>query len=75
VVFGVADPKWKEAIKAVCQLKDGQNLDPEELIDFVGERIARYKRPRYVRFVTDFPVLEDGSPDRSKIKELYGGDA
>jgi len=75
VVFGVADPKWKEAIKAVCQLKEGQNLDPEELIDFVGERIARYKRPRYVRFVTDFPVLEDGSPDRSKIKELYGGDA
>jgi acyl-CoA synthetase (AMP-forming)/AMP-acid ligase II len=75
VVFGVPDPKWKEAIKAVCQLKEGQNLDPEELIEFVGERIARYKRPRYVSFVTDFPILEDGSPDRSKIKELYGGDA
>jgi acyl-CoA synthetase (AMP-forming)/AMP-acid ligase II len=75
VVFGVPDPKWKEAIKAVCQLKKGQNLDPEELIDFVGRRIARYKKPRYVEFVTDFPVLENGFPDRSKIKKLYRGDA
>ena len=74
VVFGVPDPKWKEGIKAVCQLKEGQNLEPQELIDFVGERIARYKKPQYVEFVADFPVLEDGSPDRSKIKELYGGE-
>jgi acyl-CoA synthetase (AMP-forming)/AMP-acid ligase II len=74
VVFGVPDPKWKEGIKAVCQLKKGQSLEPKELIDFVGERIARYKKPQYVEFVTDFPLSEDGSPDRAKIKEQYGGE-
>ena len=73
VVFGVPDPKWKEGIKAVCRLKEGQSLEPQGLIDFVGERIARYKKPQYVEFVTDFPRLEDGSPDRGKIKETYGG--
>ena len=36
VVFGVPDPKWKEAIKAVCQLKEGQRLDPQELHRFCG---------------------------------------
>jgi acyl-CoA synthetase (AMP-forming)/AMP-acid ligase II len=72
VVFGVPDPKWKEAIKAVCQLKQGQSLEPQELIDFVGERIARFKKPQYVEFVADLPVGSDGSPDRAKIKELYG---
>ena len=72
VVFGVPDPKWKEGIKAVCQLKEGQSLEPQELTDFVGERIARYKKPQYVEFVKDFPLLKDGSPDRVKIKELYG---
>jgi long-chain acyl-CoA synthetase len=72
VVFGVPDPKWKEGIKAVCQLKEGQSLKPQELIDFVGERIARFKKPQYVEFAEDFPLLEDGSPDRAKIKELYG---
>jgi len=73
VVFGVPDPKWKEGIKAVCQLKDGETLNAKELIDFVGERIARYKKPQYVEFVTEIPLLEDGSIDRAKVKELYGG--
>ncbi len=71
VVFGVPDPKWKEAIKAVCQLKQGATLEAQELIDFVGERIARYKKPKYVEFVSEIPVKEDGSPDRDKVKELY----
>jgi acyl-CoA synthetase (AMP-forming)/AMP-acid ligase II len=74
VVFGVPDPKWKEGIKAVCQLKESQTLEPQELIDFVGERIARYKKPQYVEFVREFPLLEDNSPDRAKIKQLYGGE-
>jgi len=73
IVFGVPDPKWKEGIKAVCQLKAGENLEPLALIQFVGERIARYKKPQYVEMVTNFPLLEDGSPDRAKIKEMYGG--
>jgi len=72
VVFGVPDPKWKEGIKAVCLLKSGENLESYELIKFVGERMASYKKPQYVEFITDFPCLEDGSPNRAKIKELYG---
>jgi acyl-CoA synthetase (AMP-forming)/AMP-acid ligase II len=72
VVIGVPDPKWGEGIKAVCELKGGKSLEQQELIDFVGERIARYKKPQYVEFVKDIPLLEDGSPDRAKVKELYG---
>ena len=74
VVFGVPDPKWKEGIKAVCVLKGGESLEPKELIDFVGNRIARFKKPQYVEFITELPTTEDGSPDRAKIKELYGGE-
>jgi len=72
VVIGVPDPKWKEGVKAVCQLKQGKKLEPQELIDFVGARIARYKKPQYVEFVDRLPLLDDGSPDRSKVKALYG---
>ena len=71
VVFGVPDPKWKEGIKAVCQLKVGHDLTARELIDFVGEKIARYKKPQYVQFVTELPLLANGSPDRGKIKKIY----
>ena len=73
VVFGVPDPKWKEGIKAVCLLKKSQSLGSKELIGFVGERIASYKKPQYVEFVKEFPLTKDGLPDRTKIKELYGG--
>ena len=73
VVFGVPDPIWKEGIKAVCILKKGQKLDSRELIAFVSQRIASYKKPQYVEFVSELPLLKDGSPDRDKIKELYGG--
>jgi len=72
VVFGVPDPKWKEAIKAVCKLKKEETLYSQKLINFVGERIARYKKPQYVEFITDFPLLKTGLPDRARIKELYG---
>jgi len=73
VVFGVPDPEWKEGIKAICQLRKGETIEPQELIDFVGDRLARFKKPKYVEFVADFPILDDGSPDRTRIKELYGG--
>ncbi|UCD78825.1 MAG: AMP-binding protein [Desulfobacterales bacterium] len=74
VVFGVPDPKWKEGIKAVCQLKSGQALAAQELIDFVGARIASFKKPQYVEFVSELPRLKDGQIDRAKVKELYGGE-
>ena len=73
VVIGVPDPKWKEAIKAVCVLKSGQNLEAGELISFVGQRIASYKKPHFIEFVAELPLLKDGALDRAKIKELYGG--
>jgi acyl-CoA synthetase (AMP-forming)/AMP-acid ligase II len=73
VVFGVPDPKWKEGIKAVCVLEAGQSLDEKALIEFVGGRIARYKKPQYVQFVESLPE-KDGAVDREAVKALYGGE-
>lgn len=73
VVFGVPDPKWKEGIKAVCTLTEGSQLTAKGLIDFVGDRIARYKKPQYVEFVDKIPMLDSGMPDRAAVKAAYGG--
>lgn len=72
VVIGVPDPKWKEGIKAVCELHENSSLSAEELISFVGERIARFKKPQYVEFVGELPTKEDGSLDREAVKAAYG---
>jgi long-chain acyl-CoA synthetase len=71
-VIGVPDPKFGEGIKAVCVLKPNVKLTEKELIDFVGGRIARFKKPGYVQFVDSLPKKADGSIDRPKVKELYG---
>ena len=73
VVFGVPDPKWKEGIKAVCRLRAGHQLTAKELISFVGQRIARYKKPQYVEFVEDMPFTAAGGIDREEVKIRHGG--
>ncbi|MCK5836846.1 MAG: long-chain fatty acid--CoA ligase, partial [Desulfobacula sp.] len=67
-VFGVPDPKFGEGIKALCSLNPGCRLTKDDLIRFCGSRIAGYKKPRYVDFITELPKADDGTIDRDKIK-------
>jgi acyl-CoA synthetase (AMP-forming)/AMP-acid ligase II len=71
VVFGVPDTRWGEGIKAVCRLKPGSELTAPELIEFVGARIARYKKPQYVEFTDHLPLTADGKVDRAKVKAQF----
>jgi acyl-CoA synthetase (AMP-forming)/AMP-acid ligase II len=72
VVMGVPDAQWGEAVKAVCSFKSGQTATAQEIIDFVGARIARYKRPKFVAFVDAMPKTSAGAVDRAKVKEVHG---
>ncbi len=72
VVIGVPDAQWGEAVKAVCRCKSGQTVTAQDIIDFVGGRIARYKRPKYVAFVDAMPTTATGAIDRAKVKETHG---
>jgi acyl-CoA synthetase (AMP-forming)/AMP-acid ligase II len=71
VVVGVRDKGWGEAVKAVCVLSPGEAIKVHELTDFLVDKIARYKRPKYVEFVDSLPTLRDGRLDREKIQVLY----
>jgi long-chain acyl-CoA synthetase len=71
-VIGVPDKQWGEAIKAICVLRKGKSLEEAELIEFVGKRIARFKKPKHILFVSKLPKTEDGSIDRQKIKVIHG---
>ncbi len=71
-VIGVADEQWGEAVKAVCVLKKDESLAEAELAEFVASKIARYKKPRYVTYVSELPKTADGSIDRAKVKAEHG---
>jgi long-chain acyl-CoA synthetase len=51
LVFGKPDERWGEAVHAVCVLRSGVRASEAELIGFVEQRLARYKRPQTIRFV------------------------
>jgi len=71
-VIGVQDEQWGEGIKAVCVLEKGETMTGAELIAFVASKIGRYKKPKYVTFVTDLPKTEGGSIDRETVKARFG---
>ena len=71
-VIGVPDVQWGEAVKAVCVCRPGMTLTAAALIDFVGGRIARYKKPKHVVFVAALPRGANGLVDRAKVKEDHG---
>ena len=69
-VIGVPDERYGEEVCAWVVLKTGAVLDEEELKEFCRGRIARFKIPRYVRFVDAFPMTVTGKVQKFVMREL-----
>jgi fatty-acyl-CoA synthase len=54
-VVGVPDERWGEACLAFVVLADQREATAEELLQFLRERLAKFKIPRDVRFVDRLP--------------------
>jgi fatty-acyl-CoA synthase len=68
-VIGIPDPKFGEAICAWIIRRQGSELDAKGVKDFCRSQIARYKIPRYVRFVDSFPMTISGKIQKYKMRE------
>jgi fatty-acyl-CoA synthase len=69
-VFGVPDERYGEQVCAWVILKEGAELDEDSLREFCAGQIARYKIPRYVRFVEEFPLTVTGKVQKFRMREL-----
>ena len=69
-VFGVPDKKWGEAIKAVVEA-DANAVSAADVIEFVGSKIGRFKRPQHVVFVDAIARKDDGAVDRDAVKAEF----
>jgi fatty-acyl-CoA synthase len=69
-VIGVPDEKYGEEIAAWIKLKGSQNATVDELRQYCKDRIAHYKVPRYIKFVTAFPMTVTGKIQKFKMREL-----
>lgn len=68
-LIGVPDPKWGETPVAVIIAREGCSLTADEIINFCAGKLARYKIPRHVFFVAEFPLLASGKIFKRLLKE------
>ncbi len=68
-VFGVPDPLYGEELCAWIRLRDGSTLTLDEVRAFCAGEIAHQKIPRYVEFVTDFPMTVTGKMQKYLMRE------
>ncbi|MEN8116947.1 MAG: AMP-binding protein [Bacteroidota bacterium] len=69
-VAAVPSPKYGESVGAFIKLKIGEKLTDEEIIDICRGKIARFKIPKYIFFVDEFPVSSNGKVQKYKLSEL-----
>ncbi|KRF00076.1 AMP-dependent acyl-CoA synthetase [Nocardioides sp. Soil777] len=68
-VVGLPDDRWGERVTAVLQLREGHDVDTEEVVAFVKARIGSVKAPKQVEVWPDLPRSKVGKVLKTDIKE------
>ncbi|WP_066684079.1 AMP-binding protein [Christensenella intestinihominis] len=68
-VIGVPDKRYGEEVLACIILKEDAEATEEEMIEFVKNGLSRFKAPRYVRFVKEFPMTASMKIQKFKMRE------
>ena len=70
-VISIPDPKWGEAVKAVCVPKPGHTIDPDSVMAWTRSRIAAFKVPKSVDIIDALPRNPSGKILRRALREPY----
>jgi len=70
-VVGVPDDKWGEAVKAIVQLKPGNDVEPAALLTYCRDRLGSTKAPKSVEVWPDLPRSAVGKVLKKTIRERY----
>ncbi len=68
-VIGVPDERYGEEIMAWIQLREGADVTEEQIKDYCRGTIAHFKVPRYISFVTEFPMTVTGKVRKVEMRE------
>ncbi|MCL2509816.1 MAG: AMP-binding protein, partial [Methanomassiliicoccaceae archaeon] len=68
-VVGVPDAKYGEVAGAFIIQKEGYDLTPADIQDYCRGKIARHKIPRYVAFVTEYPLTASGKIMKMELRK------
>jgi len=69
-VIGIPHEEMGEDVKAFVVLKEGQSVAETDLIAWTKERIASYKYPRYIEFISALPMNATGKILKRELRNL-----
>jgi len=67
----VPDSYFGEVVAAAVRVKSGVTVPADELIAFCAAGLARFKVPKYVRFIDVFPMTASGKIQKYKLREEH----
>ncbi|WP_417520979.1 class I adenylate-forming enzyme family protein [Marinobacter sp.] len=69
-VVGTKDEKWVEAITAAIAVKPDAQVTEAELLEFIGDQLASYKKPRKFIFIDTIPKTAVGKLNRKALRDM-----
>jgi fatty-acyl-CoA synthase len=70
-VIAVPHEKWDERPLAVCVVREGENVAPEELRDFLAPDFAKWWLPDAFVFVDEIPKTAVGKFRKTALREMF----
>lgn len=70
-VIGVPDERLIEVPAAFVEVLPGASLTEKEVIDYCSGKIAKYKVPRYIEFISEWPTTPTDKIQKFKLKEFF----
>jgi fatty-acyl-CoA synthase/long-chain acyl-CoA synthetase len=70
-VIGVPDPDLGEAVMAVIEVAPGARLSEADVAAYCRGRIAGFRIPKHVRFVSEWPLTDSGKIAKRLLVERY----
>ncbi|WP_162354550.1 class I adenylate-forming enzyme family protein [Natrialba swarupiae] len=74
-VIGVPHEEWGEAVRAVVvPREDSPPVDVDDILEYAGERLAGYKRPKSVEVAAELPTTSIGKIDKATLRDRHWAD-
>ena len=70
-VIGVPDLEWGQRVAAAVVLRPGAQAGEEELMEFVHERLASFKKPERIKFLPELPKTATGKIIKRELAPLF----
>ena len=69
-VAAVPSKRYGEAVGAFIKLHDGVQMEMDDVRDFCKGQISRFKIPKYIFFMDEFPMTGSGKVQKFRLTEM-----